>query len=285
VSDSTVLLYLDHGDLCRIADGKATAVGNLREAMRDCSARLIVSSAHILDLGKADVGTKDRWVAAVDSLGTTRLAIKPGEEREVTSTELRKLLDDVNGDVQAYVAVASIRLEAARASREGHRAAPPAVSPSALRDIVGSILDGTVGHLPAMNEEAIATATQLREQLRPAFERLGLDRDAILAMLLPQFEQFLARGDLGGLVRAHRDRDHHRKPRFSDLADELHMEFAVHADVATVDANVAHTLKGIAGKPFPVDARSNRRREIVVLPSGDLDRVAQVVRAIAAEPE
>jgi hypothetical protein len=285
VNDSTVLLYLDHGDLCRIADGKATAVDNLREAMRDCSARLIVSSAHILDLGKADVGTKDRWTAAVDSLGITRLAIEPGEEREVTSTELRRLLDDVNGDVQAYVAVANVRLEAARASREAHRAAPPALSPSALREIVGSILDGTVGQLPGVNEEAIASATQLREQLRPAFESLGLDRDAILALLLPQFEQLLARGDLGGLVRAHRDRDHHRKPRFSDFADELHMEFAVHADLATVDANVAHTMKGIAGKPFPVDARSNHRREIVVLPSGDLDRVAQAVRAIAAEAE
>jgi hypothetical protein len=282
VDDSTLLLYLDHGDLSRIADGDVP-VAELSEAMRDCAANLLVSAAHVLDLAKADSGTKDRWITAIESVGTTRVAAEPSRGREVSSIELRRLLDDVNDDVQAYVEVANQRLAAAGSAREAYLAAPVHLSPTALRDIIGWLIDGTVGEHLGLSDDVIASHFPMNGQLRALLSEHGLDRDEIISMAMPQFETLLARGDLGELVRAHRSRDRRRKPRFSDLADEIHMQFAVHADIVTVDANVGHTMKAIAGKPFSIDGRTSARREIVVLPSGNLDPVIRTLRRLAAE--
>ena len=275
-----VLVYLDQSDLASISDGKARGTDLLRDAIAQTSAQLLVSTAHLLDLARADAVTKARWRVAVCSFGVVRFAVEPGIGEEVDATRLAELMTEADGPVQIFAESLSIKQEAAMTGRETRLAAPPHLSPTQLRNIAESILDGTIPDGMDLSRDAIAAFEPVLSQLREVASSLGLDREAILSALTPGTEPAMSRGDLAEVVRLQRDLDKQRKPQISDTADELHLRFAVHADVVTVDANVAHAMRPTFGRAVPVDGRD--RTQVVVLRSGDLESVAHAVCAIHA---
>jgi hypothetical protein len=282
---ANMLVYLDQGDLAEIADGRA-AIDDLREAFRACGAHLLLSAAHLLDLGKADARTKERWVEAVTSFDVVRFTVEPGVRQPTSAEHLRELLSDTEEDVTTFTTVATIRQEAAMTSRDANIEAPPQMSSRRLKELVGWVLDGTVYKRlrldPASLREAAGGLAQLLVDLPAVMAQYGLDKESVLAAVAPQLESLLESGDVSAIVELQRSRDVRRKPLFSDLADEQHVTFAVHADVITLDANVVHALRPVYGKPIPIDGRTNARPNVVVLPVGDLSAVARCIHALAA---
>jgi hypothetical protein len=65
-----IRLYLDHGDLCRLADGEAAADEDLlRAVILDTGAHVMYSDAHTFDLAESNDATFDRWCRLVERLG------------------------------------------------------------------------------------------------------------------------------------------------------------------------------------------------------------------------
>ena len=72
-------------------------------------------------------------------------------------------------------------------------------------------------------------------------------------------------------------------PRVCDTADEWHLAFAIHADIFTVDGNVANMLRSIEGRPLPIRGRcagvdGNR---VHVYRCGQLASVTKAVHALS----
>ncbi len=92
---SGLCVYLDHGDLSAIADGDAADADELRAAILDCGAWLVVSTAHLIDLADASPETRERWVDAVWSFRFVVFAAEPGDARIVWARDwLRGWLEE-----------------------------------------------------------------------------------------------------------------------------------------------------------------------------------------------
>jgi hypothetical protein len=251
----------------------------LREAIAETQAELLVSTAHLLDMAKADKDTKSRWCAAVCSLGSVRFAASAGIGEPIDRERLASLMVEAEPSVATMTTALELHHDARLTGWEANQVAPPKASPKRVRELVVAILDGEI--LPQVDPEHAASIAASLEQLRPVvglMASLGVDRETILASLDRDLDRAIEQGSLDEVVRIQRGRDGRRKPRPSDHTDETHLAFARYADVATVDANVYHSLRPAFGQPIPSDGRG--RTHLVFFKPGDFERLAFALRKL-----
>jgi hypothetical protein len=141
--------------------------------------------------------------------------------------------------------------------------------------------------LPPRHEaRSFSRYSRLLHRCEPQWKTQGIDKAAVLSALFPDVEDEVAAGDLSEVVRLRRMQDQTRKPRGSDTPDEWHLQFAVHADVFTVDGNVAHVMRSVSGRPLPIRGRraSSDGERVYVYRSGQLASVARALLALSGDP-
>jgi len=121
-----ILVYLDHADLCDIADGKASDLADLQDAMDYAKARLLVSSAHIIDLAGADSPTCERWLNAASMFGPVEFSIEPGN---VTTSNRTALAEHIEAARPYFPAVRHVGQTLEEASKIGVEASYPLHEP------------------------------------------------------------------------------------------------------------------------------------------------------------
>jgi hypothetical protein len=282
----SLLVYLDHSDLADIADGKAADADALRHALAVSGANLLISSIHLIDLGESTPGTKQRWIDATAHLAPIRFATEPGLDVPLDRDGLATLVDASASDVGIVRSVLGLKQEADDASRTARLDdAKPNLSKKRFREIAEAILDGNLDQFAQMDNAIVQQVLAAVTPLRSMMEAQGLDRTAVLSALFPDVENAVAAGDLSEVVRLRRQQDQSRKPRGSDTPDEWHLQFAVHADVFTVDGNVAHVMRSVSGRPLPIQGRraGSDGERVHVYRSGQLASVARAVLALSGE--
>jgi hypothetical protein len=283
---SPLLVYLDHSDLVDIADNRANDVEALRHALSVSGANLLVSSIHLIDLGESTPSTKQRWIDATVQLAPLRFATEPGLDTPLDRDGLVALVDDAASGVGMVRSVLAVKQEAEEASRTAKLSDPkPHFSRKRLREFAEVILDGNVDRLAHVDSAIVQQLLATVAPLRWMMEAQGLDRAAVLSALFPNVEDAVSAGDLPEVVRLRRQQDQTRKPRGSDTPDEWHLKFAVHADVFTVDGNVAHVMRSVSGQPLTIQGRraGTDDKRIHVYRSGQLGMVATAVLALSGE--
>lgn len=282
----SLLVYLDHSDLVDIADGRAGDVDALRHALEVSGANLLISSIHLIDLGESTPSTKQRWIDATAHLAPIRFATEPGLDVPLDRHGLATLVDDSASDVGSVRSVLALKQKAEDASRSARLSdAKPGPSKKRLREIAEAILDGNLDHFAEMDYAIVQHVLAAVAPLRSTMEAQGLDKAAVLSALAPDVENAVAAGDLSEVVRLRRQQDQTRKPRGSDTPDEWHLQFAVHADVLTVDGNVAHVMRSISERPLPVRGRraGSDRERVHVYRCGQLAAVARALLVLSSE--
>jgi hypothetical protein len=282
----SLLVYLDHSDLSDIADGRANDVDALRHALAVSGANLLISSIHLIDLGESTPSTKQRWIDATAHLAPVRFATEPGLDVPLDRDGLATLVDESASDVGTVRSVLTLKQEADDASRAARlNDAKPALSKKRLREIAEAILDGNLDQFAQMDNAIVQQVLAAVTPLRSIMEAQGLDKAAVLSALFPDVENAVAAGELSEVVRLRRQQDQSRKPRGSDTPDEWHLQFAVHADVFTVDGNVAHVMRSVSGRPIPIQGRraGSDGERVHVYRCGQLASVARAVLALSGE--
>jgi hypothetical protein len=285
-SRSSLLLYLDHSDLVDIADGRARDVDALRHALDVSEASLLISSIHLIDLGESTPSTKQRWIDATAHLAPLRFATQPGVDVPLDHDGLAKLVDDSASDVGTVRSVLALKQDAEDASRTARLGdAKPGLSKKRLRELAEAIIDGNLDHFAQLDNAIVQQVLAAVAPLRSMLETQNLDKAAVLSALFPDVEDAVAAGHLPEVVRLRRQQDQTRKPRSSDTPDEWHLQFAVHADVFTVDGNVAHVMRSVSGRPLPVRGRRAGvdGERVHVYRSGQLASVARALLALSDE--
>lgn len=283
---SQLLVYLDHSDLVDIADGRGADIEVLRNALGVSGANLLISSIHLIDLGESTPSTKQRWIGAVAQLAPLRFATEPGCDVALDHDGLTKLVGDTASDVDTVRSVLALKHEAHDASRTARlNDAKPGISKKRLREIARAILDGDVDQFAQMGNTIVQQVLAAIRPVRSLIETQGLDKATVLAALWPDVEDAVAAGDLPEVVRLRRQQDQTRKPRDSDTPDEWHLQFACHADVFTVDGNVADVMRSIAGRPLSIRGRRTGADDdrVHVYRSGQLASVARAVLALSGQ--
>jgi hypothetical protein len=174
----------------------------------------------------------------------------------------------------------AVKQDADNASRSAMLSEPkPHLSKKRILELANAILDENLEHFAQLDDALVEKVVAAIAPLRSMMETQGLDKAAVLAALFPNVEEAVAAGDLSEVVRLRRQQDQTRKPRVSDTPDEWHLKFAVHADVFTVDGNVAHAVRSVSTRPFAIPRRRARTNDgrIYVYRSGQLASVARAV--------
>jgi hypothetical protein len=277
-----LLVYLDHSDLVNIADGKARDVDVLKHAMDVSGANLLISSVHLIDLDESTPATKVRWIDAITHVAPIQFATEPGSHVPLDRDGVAALIDEAAADVGTVRPVLKAEQEA-RAVKVG--VPKPKVSNKRVREIVESLLDGNLDQISDLDNAVVTDFVAVLPQLRAAMESLGVDRATVLSGLFPKVEDALATGNISEVVRLRRLQDYRRKPQDTDAPDEWHLQFAIHADLFTVDGNVAHVMQSISGRSVPIHGRPGRAhgQQVYVYQSGQLAAVARVVLALSGQ--
>ena len=282
----SLLVYLDHSDLVNIADGRAVDVDALRHALDVSGAHLLISPVHLIDLGESEPSTKQRWIAATARLAPLRFATEPGVDIALDLDGLAKIVADSTSDICMVRSVAMMKQQAEDASRNASLGdARPGLSPKQIRKIAEAMLTGNhdqFAHLDnAIVQPILATVAPLRSML----ETQNFDKAAVLASLFPNVEDAVVAGNLSDVVRLRRRLNLKRMPQVSDTADEWHLRFAIHADVFTVDGNVAHESRSIEGRRLPIRGRRAGINDdrVYVYRCGKLASVAKAVLALSGK--
>lgn len=233
-----------------------------------------------VDLGESSPGTKERWIDAAAHLAPLRFATEPGIDIPVDRHGLATLVKDAASDVGIVRSVLAVKQDADNASRSAMLSEQkPHLSKKRIIELAKAILDENLEHFAQVDDALVEQVVAAIAPLRSMMKTQALDKEAVLAALLPNVEEAVAAGDLSEVVRLRRQRDQTRKPRVSDTPDEWHLKFAAHADVFTVDGNVAHAVRSVATRPFAIPrgrARTNDGR-IYVYRSGQLASVARAL--------
>lgn len=248
-------LYLDLADLARISDGKGSHVDVLREAILANDACLLVSQAHIFDLANADDATRLRWATTAVQLADVVYAHKPGEKTPATADNLLSLFKDYEEHFRTLNILRALELNAINELRNADATLRAEFQARPSKD----------------KRKALRELAETQKELLPG---VGKTADQIVEdVLATPLQAIEARGDVGEYIRRRRIADRSRVPLASDVFDELHVSFAVYADVLTVDKNVADLLA--AAQP----ALLKRGLSFRVVRVGRLDEVAKALYA------
>jgi hypothetical protein len=281
-----LLVYLDHSDLVDIADGNAPDVDVFKHALAESGANLLISSIHLVDLGESTPSTKQRWIDAVTQLAPLRFAEEPGSEIPLDRDGLTARVRDTASAIDAVRSVLVLKQqgdEAARAARLG--GSKSRIPRKQIRKLAEAILDGNLSQFVDLDNAIVQQVIATVEPLRTMIENHAIDRAELLDGLFPEVADALTSGDLSELVRLRRQQDQKRNPDDSDTPDEWHLKFAVHADVFTVDGNVAQAMSSVSGRAMPIEGRQAGvgRERVYVYRSSQLDAVAKALLVLSGE--
>ncbi|MBZ0238285.1 MAG: hypothetical protein K8M05_38595 [Deltaproteobacteria bacterium] len=247
------MVYLDQADLAYISDGTAPHVDALRSVFQATGANLLLSQAHVYDLANADDATRERWATAATSLAPVRYAHRPGDRAPATKDRLLSLFPHYADTFKGLPFMIAAYLNAANEQRN---------APSSLRAEFEA----------KSTKEKRRRQRELAEAKMEVLSIIGKTVDEIVDdALAPALQAIKVRGDVAEYLRRRRMNDRSRVPRASDIFDEMHASYAIHADVFTSDKNVIDLLRG--AEPALVE-QGCRFRMIRV---GRLDEVANAL--------
>jgi len=304
-------LYLDTGDLVRIADGR-TDPSELLRVMHETDTSLVISREHVQDATwKCDDATRDRFIAAVERFGVILMVqegpftIEPAGGSDIVVVPCTNFGEVVRSpaakpwmDTANAIADASF---AASVDVQGHVAQAPApLRRKASFELLGQSVVTLIRRGESLETsdvlaaweaeglgagagperaavEARATAFKaLVDRLKPLAASGGMDGDDILRGyidVMSKPEQFPGL-HLQLIVGAAEMADFGHERQRSTSVDLEHVAHFPYVDVATVDRQTRHFLVEVAkAKPEEIAPRAP-----TVLLSGDLDKVARALR-------
>jgi hypothetical protein len=272
-------LYLDTADLFDIGDGRADAaeLGELRAAMADTGTMLVFNRDHLHDAAKADSGSRERLLDAVESFEPVLLVMRgPGRVEPLTAdradielTPWRNVREEANSaPARAWLGPTSQAYASAQSTREAVQKAARDVGMAPLR------LDG--------KREAFERALVLLAKNASGDAEKARGIRALVDIVRMAFEWLEAPaqwpGQSFGLqVLLARDADAGRSPVLNDLVDIDHVQHFPYVDVATCDRAIwrdgRKVLEGaLSAVPLP--------RRPVLVRTKRLGEVAAAVRSL-----
>lgn len=273
-------LYLDHSDLCTMADGKAAPHDDeLRVAIAETGTLVLYSIAHMFDLVESDGPTIDRWKHAVEGLGAAHWivltdgepVIKPfaSHEVDIFLAELRSVWPPAKRMIQ------DLTLAGYEASRPAVKAAddlaehgPPQQQrpprKRELRELFDRLLSGDTTLANEWAKHGLDAAA-IRKSIEEGMALYRQSPDEAFAAAFGDPADALAAGDVAEVVCRRTRANRGSRPLASDPTDRQHLEFLPFVDVFTADRYVC----------AQIDKRITRA---VVTRAAHLDEVALHLR-------
>lgn len=267
-------LYLDHADLCGMADGKLPVADEalLRAAILETGAQVMYSDAHTFDLAESDEATFDRWCRLVERLGPAFRIRFADAGVEIVPLDLDEARIEYEQVRAMWPALKDMAHAAGVAGHDAYRATGPLPKGTSMRKLANQVLE-------LSPEESIAL---VGVDINAAIAALGVSRDEVIKAVAGDSKEDLAQGGIVAAVRTRMLADNDRKPLRSDPVDRQHITFMPLVDVFTADRYTYSKIGEFDGAADTCPIPKAYSRTIVIRAT-QLANVADCLRAIAGE--
>ncbi len=265
-----IRLYLDHADLCAMADGRvAQHEDALRAAIEDTGTHVVYSDAHTFDLVGSDDETVDRWCRLVERLGPAFRIRFVSTEIEISPLDLVETRAEWQQIRAFWTPLKDYAHRLGVAGHETFKSMEAQLKGKSLRALAEQVFALTP-------EQSIALCGF---DINAACAALGVSRADALNTIANDSKALVENRGVVEAIDARMLTDHARKPRQSDIVDRQHIRFLPHVDLFTADRYTVSQIKPFHGERVhcPIPTASGMS---TVLPTAHLDLVAAHLRAL-----